>query len=115
MAIATGDVARYLAILTDDAVYLPPDAEAKEGAELRAWLEDFLGSFHIDWLQFVHGHTVIVGDMAHHRFSYTWKVTPRAGGAPAVACGKGIQVLRRQADGSWKLARSIWERHTAKT
>jgi ketosteroid isomerase-like protein len=107
-AMAAGDFARYEAILADDAVYLPPNSLPKEGNELRAWLKDFVERFAIQWLSFIHDETVVAGDFAYHRYTYSWRVTPKAGGEPVVGHGKGLQILRREPDGQWKMARSIW-------
>jgi ketosteroid isomerase-like protein len=107
-AIAAGDFKRYAAILADDAVYMPPNLPAKAGDELRAWLKDFVVRFAIQWLKFVHEETTVAGDLAYHRYTYSWRVTPKAGGEPVVGHGKGLQILRREQDGQWKMARSIW-------
>lgn len=104
-----GDAARHFAVLTDDALFLPPNQEAKQGAELREWLRDFLGRLTVEWLEYVHEESVIVGDLAYHRYSYRWKLTPKAGGQPTVASGKGLHVLQRQADASWKISRNLWD------
>jgi ketosteroid isomerase-like protein len=48
------------------------------------------------------------GDLAYHTYVYTWLTTPRAGGEAKVSSGKGLHILRRQADGPWKIAREIW-------
>ena len=103
-----GDAAAYFAVLADDAVYLPPDQGAKQGAELREWLSDFLGRFSVEWLEYVHDESVIVGDLAYHRYSYRWRVTPKSGGEPTLASGKGLHVLQREADGGWKISRNLW-------
>jgi ketosteroid isomerase-like protein len=107
-AIEGGDFIRYLAVLTDDALFMPPNSPAKAGEELRAWLRDFVDRYRVKYLKLTHDETVVEGDLAYHRFVYGWKVTPKAGGDTAVGHGKGMHILRRQADGAWKIAREIW-------
>jgi ketosteroid isomerase-like protein len=107
-AVATGDAGRYFAALTDDAVFLPPNTTAKTGAELRSWLGAFVNDFRVDWLSFVSSEVEVFGDAAYHAYSYRWRVTPITGGEATVSSGKGVHILRRQADGSWKIAREIW-------
>jgi ketosteroid isomerase-like protein len=107
-AMRTGDFARYLAILSDDALFLPPNSKPMEGNELREWLRDFVERFTVEWRTFVHEEAVAVADLAYHRYSYCWTVTPKSGGAPTLARGKGMHILRRQADGAWKMSRNIW-------
>ncbi len=107
-AVENADIARYLAILDDGAMFMPPDAPPKDGAVLRAWLKDFVDRFKVEWLSFVSTEVVVVADLAYHAYTYTWQVTPHAGGQSTVASGKGMHILRRQSDGSWKVAREIW-------
>ncbi len=106
--IAQADADRYLELLADDAVYLPPNAAAKTGSELRSWLSQFVRDASVEWLEYQDGATTISGDLAVHDYSYVWRVTPRKGGEATIGRGKGVQVLSRQADGAWKLLRNIW-------
>ena len=107
-AINTGDMNMYLAILADDAVFLPPGDPAQTGAELRGWLSAFLEEFTVEGLRYDTQEAVVVGDLAYHWYAFTWTVTPKAGGEPTPEQGKGIHILRRGPDGCWKLAREIW-------
>jgi len=107
-AVGAGDFETYHAILTDDAVFMPPNSLAKRGKELRRWLRDFLECFTVEWIEFVHGNIEIAGDLAFHEYIYRWRVTPKEGGKANVIGGKGIHIVRRQRDGSWRIAREIW-------
>jgi ketosteroid isomerase-like protein len=107
-AIEAGDFKRYLAILADDALFMPPGSLAKTGEELREWLRDFVDRYSVRYLKFAHDETVVEDNLAYHRFVYGWKVTPKAGGETVVGHGKGMHILRRQPDGAWKIAREIW-------
>jgi ketosteroid isomerase-like protein len=106
--VASGDSAAYFALLTEDAIFLPPQSLAKSGEELRNWLGAFLRDFRIEWLSFTSTEMKAVEDLAYHAFAYTWRTTPRAGGETKVSSGKGLHILRRQPDGSWKIAPEIW-------
>jgi ketosteroid isomerase-like protein len=107
-AVTAGNWADYLAVLTDDAVFMPPNSLSKSGEELRTWLSSFVQGFQVEWLSFATTDLEVVQDLAYHTFTYTWRVTPHAGGEGKVSSGKGLHVLRRQADGPWKIAREIW-------
>jgi ketosteroid isomerase-like protein len=48
------------------------------------------------------------GSLGFHTYEYVWRVTPRGAGAPTIGHGKGMHVLRRQADGAWKILREVW-------
>ncbi len=106
-AVSTGDAAAYFAILDEEATFLPPNLDPKHGTDLREWLRDFLESFTVEWLNFLHYETEIAGDFAYHRYAYSWRVTPRSGGPAAVARGKGLHTLRRQG-AEWKILCEIW-------
>jgi ketosteroid isomerase-like protein len=107
-AIAAGDPTPYFAVLMEDAIFMPPGSPAKSGKELRNWLSAFIRDFHVEWLSFTSTELEAVETLAYHTFTYTWRVTSRAGGESKIASGKGLHILRRQADGSWKIAREIW-------
>lgn len=49
----------------------------------------------------------VVGDWAYTWGTYTKDVTPEGGGATAHVDGKFMTILRRQADGAWKIYRDI--------
>lgn len=112
-ALQTGDIDQYLAVLTDDAIFMPPNSLSKTGAELRSWLRGFLGAFRVEWLCFTSTETLLADEIAFHSYTYTWRVCARAGGEPTVASGKGVHLLRRQPDGSWKIAREMWNSNPA--
>lgn len=107
-AVAAGDANAYLAALTDDAVFMAPNVEAKTGPALRQFLEEFLRTVAVKWLSFEHLETVVVGDVAFHVFKCSWRTTPKAGGASAVMHFKGLHVLHRATDGRWRIRREIW-------
>jgi ketosteroid isomerase-like protein len=107
-AMESGDGDRHVALLADDAFFMPPNSHAKQGAELRAWLRDFLEGFRVEWLSYVSLEVLSTGDMAYHAYTYTWRVGPRGGAEAATSSGKGVHLLRRQPDGRWTIAREIW-------
>jgi ketosteroid isomerase-like protein len=107
-AIADDDIDGYLAVLAEDALFLPPGLPSLSGEKLRAWLREFLEGWRIEWLGFHHNETEVAGDLAFHRYSYSWRLEPKTGGELQVAHGKGLHILRRAKDGSWKIAREVW-------
>ena len=48
------------------------------------------------------------GNHAFARYRYTESWTPKAGGETTTVNGKGIALLERAADGSWKLTHWVW-------
>jgi ketosteroid isomerase-like protein len=107
-AVEAGDIDAYFSLLSPDAAFMPQSATVKAGDELRAWLRDFLEHFTIKYRQFTHGETIVRDDLACHTYACSWIATPKSGGEAKLAFFKGMHVLRRQVDGSWRIARSIW-------
>src|SRR5262249_20649643 len=50
----------------------------------------------------------LMGDVAMDRHRWALDSLPKRGGRPVHDEGKGIWIWRRQVDGSWKIAHSIW-------
>ena len=107
-SMADDEIERYLTLLAEDALFLPPDLPSIGGEELHAWLREFLDEWRIEWLGYRHNETEIRGDLAFHRFSYSWRLEPKRGGQLQVSHGKGLHILRRDGDGDWKIARETW-------
>jgi len=107
-AAASGDLQAYAAMLADDAVLMPPNGDARSGTALRMWLQQFLEGFAVEWLSFQHGEVAVQGRLGYHCYEYEWRVRPRDGGAPTVSHGKGLHVMRREDDRSWKIVGEIW-------
>jgi ketosteroid isomerase-like protein len=52
--------------------------------------------------------TVVSGDWAHQRGSFTTTVSPRAGGEPRVVSGSFLRIYQRQPDGEWRMIRDMF-------
>ncbi len=109
-AFSAGDVARLVALYTDDAVRMPPGAPANAGKEaiqeaFRGLLERF--SAELTWPT-EEEELVVADGWAFHRDKYTARLTPVAGGEVIEEVGKVIVIFQQQPDGSWKHAREIW-------
>ena len=94
-----------LALYTEDAIQLPPNQAALQGkAAIQAWYEAFppFSNFQEQSLE-IEGQA----DLAYDRGTYSMTVTP-PGAAPIEDRGKYLTILRKQADGSWKVARAMF-------
>lgn len=107
-ALGAKDVAFLSAMVTDDAVFLPPGfppIRGKVGVEAmyRRFFPQFSSveqTVSLEELQ-------VAGDWAFAWGTEKFTLVPEAGGATIEIEGKGMTILRRQPDGSWKFARGI--------
>jgi len=93
------------ALYAEDAIVLAPNQAAVQGrAAIQAALEAFppISNFQVQILE-IEGQ----GDLAYSRGSASMTLTP-AGLAPIEDRVKYIEIWRKQADGSWKILRDIW-------
>jgi uncharacterized protein (TIGR02246 family) len=108
---AAGDEAGFLALLTEDAVWLPPDRPAVSGrAAIGAWFRESQATL-VQQLTFAPVDVQVHNNWAIAQTQVTGTVARRAGGVPAAADNKAFFVLRRGADGGWRLWRDVWNRN----
>ena len=96
------------AYFTESAVSMPPNHEALKGKQAIA---DFTGAMFEGMgaeLTISSEEVELAGDWAFERGSYTMKLTPKKEGEAMAEKGKYIVILQKQTDGSWKLAREVW-------
>lgn len=106
-ALNAGDAAAYAAQLAEDAIVMSPDQPSTLGREAnQARIQTTFDQSTLA-ITPTREEVVVAGDWAFVRESTTGTTTPKAGGPPGVINGKGITILQRQADGSWKIARRI--------
>ena len=100
------DVDGLMAIYGGDMAAMPPDMpEVAGAAALRELWTGFVGTAQ-DSDNVLQGFKMS-GDLAVIWGTYTSTSTPE-GAEPVGVAGKWIGLLERQADGSWKLLRNIW-------
>ncbi len=108
-AAEAGDTDAFLALMTDDIIAMPPNEGLITGKDaLRAWLDGFTEQFDVTLEPYVTDEVEVSGDLAFERFSGVWTLTPKDGGESVTENLRGIHIYRRQADGSWKIARDVW-------
>ncbi len=106
-AALASDWGALAALLTENAVFMPPNGPAVEGrAAIQEWIESLgiLMTAHTFEFIDVGGQ----GDVAYARATYTEAFTV-GGAAPAIEdAGKVLGILRRQPDNSWLIAVWCW-------
>ncbi len=111
-ALNAGDAAAYVALLTEDAVVMPPNQPAAIGQEAsRARIQRLFDQNTLEIARSVE-EVVVAGDWAFSRHTGTGTQIPKAGGEPREFHNKGMAIFQRQPDGSWKITRYIFNSNT---
>lgn len=107
-ALSAGDTSALARFYEADAIQFPPNSPALIGWEaIRSKLESELKGIQVAATVKV-TEAVVAGDWTFARGTYRMVTTPQGGGEQTVAIGNWLDILRRQPDGSWKIARSTW-------
>ncbi len=102
------DADEITGLYANDGVVLYPNQPAITGRnEIREYFRSFFTEFVQDDFQLTSSEIEVGGSWAFDRGTYRWKATPRAGGAAVEDHGKYLVILRREADGSWRVARDM--------
>lgn len=107
-AINDGDIAALSSLTTDGHITIPPNRAplvgkaANDLANGRVF-EQF--SIAETWTPV---ETVVTGDWAYQRGTFTVAATPKAGGAARNTSGNFLRIYRRQADGQWRMIRDMF-------
>ena len=97
-----GDTATVLSLMTDDVVFLVP-GQKPFGKEAFAAASNAQSGMQIDGQSTIEELTVL-GDWAHLRTHLSIAVT-MPGRVPVRRSGYTLTILRKEADGAWRLAR----------
>ena len=97
-----GDTAKVLSLMTDDVVFSVPGREPFGKQEFAAASQDMQG-MKIDGKSEIR-ELKVLGDWAYLRSHLEVAVTPPGGNA-AQRSGYTLTILRKEADGKWRLAR----------
>lgn len=108
-AATAGDGNAIAALYTADAVVMPPNEATRRGDAAKQYWIDFANQFTAQAelaTEVVEGR----GDLAFTSGTWRMTLTPKTAGAKAMPSqeGKYLGVMKKQADGSWKLAYDIW-------
>ena len=108
-AMNSGVADSMLAVYADDIVMMPPNELVVIGsAALRTWIDTTLKQVTMTG-RYTSSSVEVSGDLAVDHYTGELTVTPRAAGAkPTSETIKGVHILRRQADGSWKIIQDVW-------
>jgi ketosteroid isomerase-like protein len=95
-------------VYASDIDMMPPNEPAMAGAAaVQAWVQGMASQVAIN-AEYLTSEVEIAGDWAIDRYTARLTITPKAGGEPMTENIKGFHILRRQPDGTWKIARDTW-------
>ena len=105
-----GDADAYMTYLTDDAVIIDmtqgqPPVVGRQA--IHPWVRDFFNRFTFTWAEQSQD-IVVVGDTAFRRYTGVATFTPKQGGEPSRNDRRYLDVLRRGADGRWRVSHHVF-------
>ncbi|MBM3564192.1 MAG: SgcJ/EcaC family oxidoreductase [Alphaproteobacteria bacterium] len=98
-----GDLPAVLDLTTDDAIFMAPGGKPF-GEEAFAAASENMKNISIDGRSEIQ-ELKVFGDWAYLRNYIEMTATPLDGGAPVRRTGHTLTILRKEADGRWRLAR----------
>ncbi|MFC1693680.1 YybH family protein [Candidatus Latescibacterota bacterium] len=103
-----GDLDNWVSLYTDDALRMGPNMPTLVGKDaIRDFYQPFFEQSAID-INETCEEVIVCGDWAFVRGTYTYTITPNAGGEPIRDSGKWVAFNKRQPDGSWRIYRNIF-------
>ena len=107
-AVSNGDLQAVGSGYTQDVMHLPPGEPVVVGfAAVHGRDSTYLADFDAELSSSVE-EVSVSGDQAFARHSYTESWTSKSGGETTTVNGKGIVLLRRASDGTWKITHWVW-------
>lgn len=104
-ATAAGDVDTVLGLMTDDAVFLVAGRPPMRGRdEFERGLRGLLAQHRIDSRSEIR-QIEVSGTLAYCWSTLSVRVVPISGGTATNRAGDALSILRKQANGSWQVAR----------
>lgn len=98
-----GDLETVLGLMSDDVVFLVPGAEPFGKAQFAAAATTMKGMTIAGTSEIQE--LAVIGDVAYLRNRLDLVLTPPGGGAPQRRAGQTLTILRKGADGRWRLTR----------
>ncbi len=103
----SGDVSGLGDLYTDDAVVMNNNQPALKGkAAIVNEAQGMVDQFNVT-MSITPTDTTMLSDLAYEYGTYSLSMTPKEGGDPMQAEGGYLVILKRTADGSWRLHREI--------
>lgn len=107
-ALNAGNIDSLMVVYADDIDMMAPGYPAARGtAAVREMAMGMLKDATVS-ANYTSSAVEVIGDVAIDRYTLTMTVTPKAGGVPMTEQMKGLHVLRKQPDGTWRIVQDTW-------
>jgi ketosteroid isomerase-like protein len=107
-----GDYEGYIALIDEEAMFLPPNAATVSDMEtIRSIYKNHFDSFDLD-LTIIKEEIHVFGDLAFSRDGWKGSLNPKDSSEPIVFDNKVITIYKKQPDGSWKIWRAMFNSNT---
>lgn len=116
-AVNAGDADAFLAAFRDDAMFIDmaPGMVPMVGREsFQPFFRDFFATFNLAWTDCQSQEIVVVGDLAFHRYTGVFTVTPKQGGEATRDDRRYLDLFRRDTDGRWRVWQHIFTVNSAR-
>jgi uncharacterized protein (TIGR02246 family) len=104
------DTESFLSFFSDDVIRMQPDTWSDiTKDDIRKWYENVKDKFTYQCKISI-DEIIVTGDWAIVRNTCKGKLIPKRGGDPVPGFGgsRHVTILKKQLDGSWKIARDMW-------
>jgi len=103
------DLARFMSYVDTSAIIAPPGEPVLRGKDnIGKWYKDFLANYRTTSLKLSNKENFVGTDWAVEFGHFDWVLQPTDRSASVLDHGTYMQVWKRQADGSWRFAREVW-------
>ena len=100
-----GDLKHWISLWIEDGIQIAPDAPLRIGQEqIQMAIQPTFDSFIMSNMVINTEEVRILGDRAYSYGSYVFDMAPKDGEGTTRYSGKFLDILEKQADGSWKIA-----------
>jgi uncharacterized protein (TIGR02246 family) len=114
-AVNARDVDRYLELLTEDIVWLPPGQPALSGRRaFESWVRPFFERFSYEFV-ITEAEVQLAGDWAVERGTFQTKMRAQDDGQSGDHAGTYLVLWRREPGGTWRIERYIDETQTSES
>jgi ketosteroid isomerase-like protein len=105
----SADVRMIGSVFCDDVVMMPPNETSLYGKdEAMEWYQEYYEYFRMTVLNGTERDIRIIGDQAIELWTYMVAIDPVHGGDRIRDDGRSLTVWRREQDGIWRVAETIW-------